>query len=309
MDPSDVPDTFTRPPALGRLVDMAGAFDLHVHAYPSLFPRLADDIDLARSYRDAVFDGFVLKCHHESTASRAYLLSRIFTELRIFGGVVLNRFVGGLNPAAVEACLRTGGRVVWMPSIDAQGHARAYGQTGSYDDQEAGLKGTPQGISIVDGSGDICQDVYEIVDLIKEAGVILATSHLSAAEVKALVPMAVSRGVEKVVITHPFFKVPALDLDTLSNLVNMGAYAELAYTTISPMWRHAGIGQVRAAVQRLGAERCILVSDGGQRHNPSPPEGLRIFAQSLLELGATEHDIDLMIRRNPRMLFGLDNSS
>lgn len=31
-----------RPAALGPLVEMAGAFDLHAHAYPSLFPRLSD---------------------------------------------------------------------------------------------------------------------------------------------------------------------------------------------------------------------------------------------------------------------------
>ncbi|MGI8826648.1 MAG: DUF6282 family protein [Chloroflexota bacterium] len=287
-------------------MDTTGAFDLHVHAYPSLFPRLGDDLDLAEAYRRANFSGFVLKGHHESTSSRAYLLSRTFPELAIVGGVVLNRFVGGLNPAAVDACLRTGGRVVWMPSIDADGHAQAFGRTGGYDAQKSGLEGTSHGISIFNDHDVIRPEVYEIIDLIKEAGAILATSHLSTVEIKALIPLALNRGVEKVVITHPFFKVPALDLECLAELTAQGAYAEFAYNTISPMWRLAEIGQVQAAVDRLGAERCILVSDGGQRHNPSPPEGLRIFAQSLFELGVAENSIDRMIRRNPQALLAPD---
>lgn len=308
-DASAVPPT-SRADALGPLVDTTGALDFHVHAYPSLFPRLSDDLDLAESYRAAGFGGFILKGHHESTASRAYLLGRIFPDLRIAGGVVLNRFVGGLNPAAVEACLRTGGRVVWMPSIDADGHAQAHGRTGGYDSEDSGIKGMSRGISIFDDANSIRREVHEIIDLVKNAGAVLATSHLSAAEIMALVPVALSRGVEKVIITHPFFKVPALDLERLSDLVRRGAYAEFAYTTISPMWRHAEIGQVHAAIIRIGAERCVLVSDGGQRHNPTPPEGLRIFAQSLFELGVSEHDIDRMIRQNPRaLLAGSDAQS
>ena len=95
-------------------------------------------------------------------------------------------------------------------------------------------------------------------------------------------------------------------LDTLAGLVGQGADAEFAYNTLSPMWQHVGVGQIRAAVARLGAERCLLVSDGGQRHNPIPPEGLRIFAQSLFELGVTEDEIGVMVRANPRALLGLD---
>ncbi len=302
MDAPSIPE---QPSVVGRLVDMAGAFDCHVHAYPSLFPRLTDDLALARAYRAAGFGGFVLKAHHESSASRAYLLARLFSDLHIFGGIVLNSFVGGLNPVAVEACLRTGGRVVWMPSIDANGHALAFGSTGGYDVQRSGVAGQPRGISVVDDGGTLRPEVFEILDLMKAHDAILATAHLSAAEVVELVPAALERGVGKVVVTHPFFKVPSLDLDTLDGLVRRGAYAEFAYNTVSPMWHHTTVEQVRAAIARLGAERCLLVSDGGQRHNPSPPEGLRIFAQSLFECGVSEAEIALMTRANPRALLGL----
>lgn len=295
-----------RPAAIGQLVDLAGAFDVHVHSYPSLFPRLTDDLGLAAAYRAAGFGGFAIKGHHESTASRAYLLGRLFPDLRVTGGIVLNRFVGGLNPAAVEACLRTGGRIVWMPSIDAHGHALAFGHTGAYDAQSADLSGSHTGISILNGAGTLLPEVHEIIALVKQHGAVLATAHLSAAEIVALVPAALAGGVEKVVITHPFFRTPGLDLDTLAGLVEGGVYAEFVYNTLSPMWRHTDLATVRNAITRLGAGRCLLASDGGQRHNPSPPEGLRVFAQSLFELGITQAEIDFMVRVNPRALLGLD---
>jgi hypothetical protein len=37
-----------------------------------------------------------------------------------------------------------------------------------------------------------------------------------------------------------------------------------------------------------------------------PSEALRIFAQGMFECGITEAEIDLMIRRNPACLLGLN---
>ncbi|HZT18671.1 MAG TPA: DUF6282 family protein, partial [Dongiaceae bacterium] len=94
----------------GHLIDVAGAIDMHCHPFPDLFPRLADDIDIAVAARDAGMKALMLKCHHESTVSRAYLVQRMVPGIRVFGGVVLNSYVGGINPAAVEAALRLGGK-------------------------------------------------------------------------------------------------------------------------------------------------------------------------------------------------------
>lgn len=77
-----------------------------------------------------------------------------------------------------------------MPSIDAHGHALAYGSTGGYDAQRAGLKGSALGIAIFDDKSEVRSEVYEILDLVREARGVLATSHLSAAEIVTLVPVA-----------------------------------------------------------------------------------------------------------------------
>src|ERR1700746_2634409 len=117
---------------------MTGAVDLHCHPYPDLFPRLADDFYIVRAARDAGMKAIVLKCHHENTVSRAYLVQRVLPGTRGLGGVVLNYYVGGINAAAVEAALRLGGKEVWMPTVDAGYHAQVHGGTGGYRSQQGG---------------------------------------------------------------------------------------------------------------------------------------------------------------------------
>jgi len=285
----------------GTLIDMAGAVDLHCHPYPDLFPRLADDADIVSHAGERGLRAVMIKCHHESSVSRAYHMQKLFPDIRVFGGIVLNHAVGGINPAAVDAALRLGAREVWMPTADAAYHAEKHGGTGAYDVQQSG-QGTRPGIAVVDESGDLRGEVREVLEMVAQHGAILGTCHLSPREIVLLVEEATRRGVQKILVTHPFFKVPNLDLDTLAHLVGLGAVAEFGYCTISPMWRYATPKKVADAVQTLGAEHCVLVSDAGQRHNPMPAEALRLFAQSLFESGLPEEDIYTMIQKNPSQL-------
>lgn len=289
----------------GTLIDVAGAIDLHCHPYPDLFPRLADDVGVARYAHQQGMRAVMIKCHHENSVSRAYLTHQLVPDLQLFGGVVLNSYVGGINPAAVEAALRLGGKEVWMPTIDAAYHAEMHGGTGTYDSQASGGAARP-GISAIDAEGNLRPETIEVLDLIAQHNAILGTCHLSPGEIRLLVSAAVEHGVQKILITHPFFKVPNLDLDTLQFLTGLGAYAEFGYCTISPMWNYATPKKVAEAIQALGSQRCVLVSDAGQRHNPMPAEALRLFAQAIFESGVPEDDIYRMIRDNPAGLIDLD---
>ena len=194
----------------------------------------------------------MLKCHHESTVSRAYLVQRMVPGIRVFGGVVLNSYVGGINPAAVEAALRLGGKEVWMPTVDAGYHAQVHGGTGGYDAQQGGrwrrqrASGLPTPtVGSSPGQGR--------ARLVAEHQAILGTCHLSPAEIVALVREARDVGVEKIVVTHPFFRVPNLDLDTVEEVARLGAMPEFGYCTISPAWQYAAPEKIVAAVRRVGA--------------------------------------------------------
>jgi hypothetical protein len=290
----------------GRLIRMDGAIDLHCHPYPDLFPRYADDIEIVIAARDAGMKAIVLKCHHESTVSRAYLVQRMVPGIRVFGGIVLNSYVGYINPAAVEAALRLGGKEVWMPTVDAGYHAQMHGGTGGYDSQKGGRGG--EGVWVTDPDGRLKPEVEEVLKLVAEHNAILGTCHLSPREIVALVKKSGELGVQKVVVTHPFFKVPNLDMPTLEEVVRLGGMPEFGYCTVSPAWQYASPNKVAEAIGRVGASRCLLVSDTGQRHNPLPSEALRVFSQTLFEKGVSEEDIHTMTGRNPHDLLELDSA-
>ncbi len=289
----------------GPLVDVSGAIDMHCHPSPDLFPRLADDVEVVEHAQGMAFGAVMIKSHYEPSASRAAYAERLFPGIRVFGGIVLNHAVGGVNPAAVEAALELGAREVWMPTVDAAFHAEMHGGTGSYDVQQSGGSARP-GISVVDEHGELTSPTLEVLDLIAQHDVILGTCHLSPSEIRTLIAEARRRGVQKITVTHPFFKVPDLTLDELRELSSMGAYAEFGYCTISPMWAYANPKRIAKAVQAIGASHCLLVSDTGQRHNPMPAEALRIFAQCVHESGVAEDDIATLIRVNPAELLGID---
>ncbi|BCV21316.1 DUF6282 family protein [Moorella sp. Hama-1] len=291
------------------LVDLQGAIDLHVHTHPCLFPRICDDFTAVQAAAGAGMGGIVLKCHHESTVSRAREVSRQVEGFHVFGGIVLNTYVGGINPAAVEAALKMGGKVVWMPTIDADYHARIHGSRGKYDVQEGGNTGEENGvagISIFDSENNLTGNTLEVLKLVASYGAILATCHLAPEEIFALVQAARSEGIKKILITHPFFKVPKLSVEQLKELVALGATAEFGYCTVSPMWHYATIEEVFAAINTIGVEHAVLISDAGQRHNPMPQESLRVFAQCLFEKGLTEEEIRQMVVKKPAELLGIE---
>jgi hypothetical protein len=291
---------------IGPFIDVRGAVDVHVHSEPDLFPRIADDVGVARHAAALGLRAISLKCHSERTTSRAYLTMQQVPGIQVIGGIVLNRAVGGINPAAVEATLQLGGKHVWMPTVDAANHARTFGSTGKYDKQASTVTDSADsGIAVFDEAGKPTEGLIDVLDLTAQYSAILSTCHLSVPEIQLLVKTARERGVEKIMITHPFFKVPMLDLDDLKDLVDQGAYAEFGYCTVSPMWNHSPLTRQVEAITALGPERCILMSDAGQRHNPMPAECLRTFAQSVYESGISEEGVEMMIKTNPLDLLEL----
>jgi hypothetical protein len=292
----------------GPRIEVEGAVDLHFHSFPDLFPRVADDLEIARAAREAGMAALLFKCAIESSVSRAYLVQRMVPGIRLFGGIVLNSYVGGINPAAVETALKLGGKQVWMPTIDAAYHARVYGSTGRYD-MQAGGKTSSEGIGVLDEAGKLTPEVEEVLALVAQHNAILGTCHLSPEEIFVLVRRAREVGVEKILLTHPYFKVPGLDIEQIVELARMGAIPEFGYCTVSPAWHYATPEMVAETVKRVGASRCVLMTDVGQRHNPLPHEALRVFAQTVFEKGVSAEDVRRMIAENPLDLLDVDVST
>ena len=100
-----------------------GVVDLHVHSDPDVDPRSLDDAQVATKYAEAGARAILLKNTYVATSDRAYMTRVGVPGIEVFGGIVLNKQVGGLNPAAIQAMAQMRGRygkAVWFPTRDAQ---------------------------------------------------------------------------------------------------------------------------------------------------------------------------------------------
>lgn len=279
------------------MLEIDGAYDLHVHSSPDLFPRIADDVQMVTDAAATGFAGVVLKNHFESTASRAQLAARAVAGMKVYGGLVLNRYVGGINPRAVEVALRMGARVVWMPTLDAACHRAAFGLGGGFAAQSSGLETRGDGLALL-RDGRLIDEAREVMALVKEAGAALATGHVGFDEIRALVVEAEAQGFRKLILTHPYDKAPGLTLDQVASLARPHVRIEFVFCSITPNWRFTDAATIAHCMKTLGPARFVISSDGGQAHNPMPAEGYRQFVQMLHAEGIAADDFRVMCREN-----------
>ena len=93
--PSTIGFAQSAPPA--STVALTGAIDVHVHSYPDDRPRSIHAIDVAKLAQTRGMRAIVLKNHWESTAGMAYLVRQVVPGIEVFGGIALNRTVGGIH--------------------------------------------------------------------------------------------------------------------------------------------------------------------------------------------------------------------
>ncbi|MBM4439532.1 MAG: hypothetical protein FJ027_03860 [Candidatus Rokubacteria bacterium] len=278
-------------------VEVEGAYDLHVHSSPDLFPRIADDAAMVADAARAGFAGVVMKNHFEGTASRAAIAARAVPGLRVYGGLVLNRYVGGVNPHAVEAALRLGARVIWMPTLDAACHRRAFGFGGGFLAQSSGLETQAPGLELL-RDGRLIDEAREVMALVKEHGAALATGHVGFEEIAALVAEADAQGFRKLILTHPYDKAPGLTLDQVAALARPHVRIEFVFCSITPEWRFTDAATIAQCMKTIGPASFVISSDGGQAHNPMPAEGYRRFVAALRAEGVARDDFRVMCREN-----------
>ena len=281
-------------------VSLAGIIDFHTHAGPDSRPRSMDDIEAARQFKEAGLRGMVLKNHFTPTHDRAALAMSQVDGLEIFGGVVLNRSVGGINPEMVRQMVAfDGGRgkVVWLPTFDAEFNEYRVGPDGNMAEPSP----TDQVVRVVE-DGEPVAALVEVFSLIGEHDLVLATGHVLPEEVLAMMPAAKARGVRHILVTHPLHQHATID--QMRQLAAAGAVMELDWFAV-----HRGSYPIQDyvhVIREVGAEHFVITSDFGQRGNPTHIEGLRAFVQALQGEGVSDDEVDLMARRNPARLLGLD---
>jgi len=285
-----------------------GAYDLQVHVAPDVIQRRIDDVDLAQEFLARNLNGFVLKSHYIPTAERAKVVSRAVPGIEAYGAITLNHAVGGLNPVAVEIAGRSGNKIVWMPTVDAENETA--GRVGGPNKklpfwaeiqrELAGMGISPPPLTVIDTQGKVNEPARRCLELIGNHQMILATGHLGRKEIFALVKAAREMKVKKVLVTHAEFPSQNLSAEEQVELANSGAFIEHCFTTM-----HTGKAPwevVMDSIRKVGAERCVLSTDLGQTINPPVAEGFAMFAQTLLDGGFSKAEIRRMAVENPKAL-------
>jgi hypothetical protein len=287
---------------------LEGAYDLQVHVGPDVIARRIDDLDCAREFLAHGMRGFVLKSHYIQTGERAQVVTKAVPGSHVYGAVTLNHSVGGLNPVAVELAGRTGCKIVWMPTVDAQNETAGRLDGGSAKlpfwakiQRELAAEGiAPPPLSVIEESGDLTQPARRCLERIARHNMILATGHLGRHEIVALVRASREMGVKKVVVTHAEFPSQNLSGDEQKELADMGAVIEHCFTTT-----YTGKAPWEAAfanIRRTGVSRTLIATDLGQTINPPVAEGFAMFAQRLLDAGFSGADVRTMAVTIPTRL-------
>jgi len=274
---------------------LTGVVDIHVHSDPDSMPRSIDAIDAAKLARSRGMRALVLKNHYEPTASLAYLVRKEVPGIELFGGIALNRTVGGVNPAAVERMPRVKGgwgRVVWMPTFDAENQVRFSKENRPY-------------VS-VSKNGQLLPEVKEVLALIAKNKLTLATGHSSPQEDLLLIRAAKDLGVSRIVVTHAMLPPVKMNVEQMKQAAAMGAYLEFVYNALIGPNKSFQMPEYAAAIRAVGPEHCILSSDLGQAGNPLHPDGLEAFFRGLRGQGFSVAEIDRMSKTNPAKLLGLE---
>ena len=282
---------------------LKGVIDIHVHSGPDLYRRIQDHFELARDARAAGFRALVLKSHNFPTAARAHMVRKEVSGIDVFGSIVLNLHMGGLNPVAVETAIKYGAKQVYLPTVDAVNHTVLTG--GQVGQHGKGL--TVQGglseytlklprLRIIDEKGQLLPEVREIVRMVAEANIILNAGHISYQEMEALAVATKSAGARKVVVDHPFFS--RISLDMQEKLIASGW--KMNYTTgeLFPRWWAVSAEDFAAAIRRVGPRNILISSDCGQLHNPPAVEAMRLTIQLLLEEDFKADEIRAMFHDN-----------
>ena len=287
------------------MFDMSDVIDLHVHTGPDLFPRVGDDLSIARECARAGMHGIAVKCHFEGTAVRAHLVNQAVPDFTMYGGITLNYPVGGINPVAVHACLALGGKVVWMPSGHSRYHAEITGTLGGWGNSFMQLQNPKgaKGITVLDESGDLLEDAQDVIRLVTETSSLLATSHLSPVEILAVLDEASKLGT-RVLVNHVMY-MPECDYEFIEEIVRRGAKVEVCSVLVSGYWDRMKLDNVVEILRRVGAENVVLASDGGGIQTPMPHESLRVLLDNLLQHGVPEQDLRRTVVDNPRQLLGV----
>jgi hypothetical protein len=275
-----------------------GLIDFHIHAGPeSGSNRVYDDDEIAIEATKQGLKAVVYKQHSIPSFVRASLIQKnvnywaeknqlIPTE--VIGGVTLNYAAGGLNPAIVQVCADFGGKLVWLPSINASHYYKVMGKNG--------------GIEVVK-DGEVVPELLPILEIIRDKKLIFVLSHQSVYERFIILTKAKDMGLKNIVLSHPLGSVNRADPEQIAEMVALGAIAEVTYNTSFPnLYQKGDIAGTMKLFNLIGFHKIVGGTECSQLGTASPWAGMELFLRTLLMLGVHKEQIQTMMKDTPSRL-------
>ena len=282
-------------------LNLKGAIDFHVHQGPDSVDRVIDADDLARLAKKMGMRGMVMKNHWEDTAALAYMVRKEVPGIELFGGITQDLAVGGINLEAVKhmAAMKGGlGRVVWLPTFDAENAVKAANGKGPF-------------VRVAE-YGHLVPGVLQLIDFIAQHHeLVLETGHISGEEGDLVVHEARQRGVTHVVVTHAMAASVRMTIPQMQAAAQDGAMIEFVYGATLGTNPFVSISDYAKAIRAIGPKSCILATDFGavqkppEPQRPLEPQGLLDFMTAIHKEGISVADINLMTKTNPALALGL----
>lgn len=279
---------------------LEGVIDMHIHTAPDIRKRKMDDLEIMEAAVRHGIRAAVIKSHFVPTMDRAHDINRFkedkyadTSDFCMYGGIALNRSVGGINPWAVEAALKLGAKVVWLPTSTAENHCRKEGK---------------EGFVQVTRDGKVVPEMQDVFRLVREFDAVLSTGHISAEECFTVTEAARDAGVGKIVITHPEFHIVGMSLAQQERIVkDYDVLLEHVYAQpIGGGIYKKNLEDNVEAMRAIGCEHFIVSTDSGQAQNPYWYESLTEYIDYLFDEGEfTQEQVDVMTKINPGRMLGI----
>lgn len=298
----------TRMQQLTRIIQRA--IDLHVHIGPEIIPRAYTAAQLAAAQQGRLA-GAVTKNHCYPTVFATNEAAG--SEFLLIPGLVLNNFVGGLNPDAVYATslLAQGPFVVWLPTM----HAEQFLSESEYEiapewvkDKQIRLRKAKDVRPVaVSKNGALVPAARKVIDAVAKTSAVLATGHISWQESELVAAYAQKAGVRAVIITHPIYQHIKMPAAVQQRLAKSGCYMEQCYSMY--MLDKIPLADIAAEITAVGTANVVLSSDVGQAFSPAPDVALTEFCELLMGQGVTLDDLEVMLVTNPRRILGISEKT
>lgn len=269
---------------------LQGVVDIHIHTNPDIRLRRLSDLQLAAEARRVGARAIVIKSHLVTTMDRATIAREAVSGIDVFGGIVLNPHVGGLNAVAVDTAIKLGAKIVWLPT--------------SFSANERKRQGKSDGIETVTG-GKVAPALIPILKMVAEADIVLGTGHGTPSEILVVVEEARKQGVGKIVVNHPEWATIDMSIDDQKRLAQFDVFFERCYARNVGGAYEKNFYRNLKAMEAIGFESTIVATDGGQVENPVWSAALAEYIGFLLQAGVPQATVDRMTKTNPAQVLGL----